>query len=349
MQATERCLAVFLLSMVLCGYTRDAHAASCTTQSQMTAPQRTALSGEARTLLVQMQNGDTQGLRSNTISAVANDFSGIASSVQYLKPLIQNAAVTVDNLYILDASTQPSAVARSDFYCGQPVVAVNLTNLPPGTYALTILHATGVPQPQQVSLILANAGAGQGDKWMLAGLFIKPMVMAGHDGLWYWTSARDYAQKNMDWNASLYYRIAMDLLNPLDALSSPNREKLEHEMDKVKSASLPGPNPTLLTAAGQNYSVTDIGTTTAFGGLDLDVHYTPDAAQASQLHDPPAARLQVVNVMTALLEQHPEIHQAFHGIWVHADQGQSSLFALDLPMDGIPSGSSLGQQHPPAQ
>ncbi|HEY6490217.1 MAG: hypothetical protein WCC26_00970 [Terracidiphilus sp.] len=347
MQAIGRCLNVFLLFIVFCAYACDARAASCTTQSQMTAPQRTALSSEARTLLGQMQNGDTQGLRSNTIPAVANDFSGIAASVQYLKPLIQNAAVTVDNLYILDASTQPAGVARSDFYCGQPVVALNFTNLPAGMYALTILHATGVPQPQQVSLILANAGPGQGDKWMFAGLFIKPMVMAGHDGLWYWTSARDYAQKNMDWNASLYYRIAMDLLNPLDALSSPNREKLEHEMDKVKSASLPGATPTLLAAAGQNYSVTGIGTTTAFGGLDLDVHYAPDASQAAQLHDPPAARQQVVNMMTALLEQHPEIHQAFHGIWVHADQGQTSVFALDLPMDGIPGGSSMSQ-HPTA-
>lgn len=343
MQVTGKCLGLFLLCTACCIHMRDAHAASCTTQSQMTAAQRTALSGQARTLLVQMQGGDTQGLRSNTIPAVANDFSGIAASVQYLKPLIQNATVTVDSLYILDASTQPAAVTRSDFYCGQPVVALNFTNLPAGTYALTILHATGVPQPQQISLILASAGAGQADRWMLAGLFIKPMVMAGHDGLWYWTSARGYAQKNMDWDASLYYRIAMDLLNPLDALSSPNREKLEHEMDKVKSASLPGATPVLLAAAGQNYSVTGIGTTTAFGGLDLDVHYTPDAVQTSQLHDPPAARQQVMNVMTALLEQHPEIHQAFHGIWVHADQGQTSLFALDLPMEGIPGGSSKEQ------
>ena len=30
-----------------------------------------------------------------------------------------------------------------------------------------------------------------------------------------------------------------------------------------------------------------------------------------------------------------ELHDAFHGIWVHANQGQASLFSLELPMDQI--------------
>jgi hypothetical protein len=96
-----------------------------------------------------------------------------------------------------------------------------------------------------------------------------------------------------------------------------------------------------LSGHGASYSVTAIDTTTTFGALDLDVHYTPDPSQATQLRDPPTARKQVVDVMSALLEQHPELHQAFHGIWVHADQGSASLFALELPMDGIiPSNTS---------
>jgi len=43
--------------------------------------------------------------------------------------------------------------------------------------------------------------------------------------------------------------------------------------------------------------------------------------------------------MTALLAQHPGLRQAFHGMWVHADQGDSSLFALELPMDQIATGT----------
>jgi hypothetical protein len=41
--------------------------------------------------------------------------------------------------------------------------------------------------------------------------------------------------------------------------------------------------------------------------------------------------------MTGLLSLHPELRDAFHGIWVHADQGSVSLFALELPMDQIAS------------
>jgi hypothetical protein len=308
------------------------YGASCTTQAQMNVAQRDALLTASRSLLSQMQSGNIQALQANTIPAVASDFSGIAASVANLKPLIQSAAVTIDNLYILDASTEPAGATRTDFYCGQPVVSMNFSDLPPGTYALAIAHATGVPEPQQISLILSKVAP---DRWMLAGLFSKPMILEGHDGIWYWTSARKYAGQNMNWDAWFYYRLATNLLNPLDLLSSPNLEKIQQETDRVKPANLPGPTPVPLTAHGSTYSLTAIDTTTTFGALDLDVHYNPDPSQISQLRDPPTARKQVLDVMTALLEQHPELHQAFHGIWVHADQGPVSLFALELPMDGI--------------
>jgi len=72
----------------------------------------------------------------------------------------------------------------------------------------------------------------------------------------------------------------------------------------------------------------------------LDVHYTPDDAEATQLRDPISARRQVTGVMLALLKMHPELQGAFKGIWVHADQGTASLFALELPMDQIANASA---------
>jgi hypothetical protein len=45
---------------------------------------------------------------------------------------------------------------------------------------------------------------------------------------------------------------------------------------------------------------------------------------------------QVTDIMSALVIQHPELRGAFHGIWVHADQGSASLFSLELPMNSIP-------------
>lgn len=326
----------FMLTLVA-DTPRAVYGASCTTQAQMKVSQRDELLKATRSLAMEIQNGETDALRANTIPAVAADFSGIAASVQNLKPLLQDAAITVDTLYFLDASSQPAGTPRTDFYCGQPVVSLNFTDLPAGIYGLAMVHATGVPQPQQISLILARPSQ---EKWMLAGLFSKPMVFVGHDGLWYWNSARKYAQSNATWAACLYYRIANGLLNPLDILSSPNLEKLQHEADKVKPTNFPGQTPMPLTAHGGTYSIVAVDTTNTFGTLDLDVHYAPDANQAVQLRDPPAARQQVIDVMSALVEQHPDLHQAFHGIWVHADQGQVSLFALDLPMDGIGQSSA---------
>jgi hypothetical protein len=213
-------------------------------------------------------------------------------------------------------------------------VVLNFAGLPPGKYALALVHATGVEKPQQVSLILAQSRG----KWMLAGFFTKPMINAGHDGLWYWVSARKYRQASGKWTAWIYYRMATDLLEPLDNLSSPNLQKLQQEADEIKPVDFPTDKPVTVSSASGAFQLTAVDTTTAFGGLDLEVHYIPDPTQAAQLHDPPSARKQVVGVMTALLATHPELKDAFHGIWVHADQGNASLFALEMPMDQIAAG-----------
>lgn len=313
----------------------SAYAASCTTQALMTPAERNDLSMSARLLLSRAQNGDVNGMKAQTLPAVAADFSGIAASVEQLHPLIQRATLTVDDLYDLDSSTDQPNQPNTQFFCGSPVVVLNFNGLPPGKYALAILHATGVEKPQQISLILARSGS----QWLLAGFFAKPMISAGHDGLWYWVSARRFKQMNGRWAAWIYYRMAASLLDPLDNLTSPNLQKLQQETEEVKPADFPSDKPITVSSPGGAFQLTSVDTSTDFGGLDLDVHYTPDPGQASQLSNPPLARKQMLDIMGALLAAHPELHQAFHGIWVHADQGNSTLFALELPMDQI-TGSS---------
>jgi hypothetical protein len=312
----------------------SAWSANCTTQAQMAASDRNAIVDASRSMMLQVQNGDVRGLKANTLPAVAADFNGIASSVQGLQPLVQAAFITVDAVYDLDASRDPAGAANTQFYCGSPVVVINFNGLPPGKYGLALMHATGVKEPQQVSLILAQSPAKQ---WMLAGFFAKPMVEAGHDGLWYWVSARRYAEGNGKWAAWFYYRLANELLTPMDNLSSPNLQKLQSETTSVKPDSLPTDRPVTVNTNGTAFHVSALDTTTQFGGLDLDVHYLPDATQSAQLRDPPTARKQVVDLMNALLALHPELRSAFHGMWVHADQGNVSLFALELPMEQVGS------------
>jgi hypothetical protein len=123
---------LFLMTLAGAMLPLTARAGSCKTQSQMTAAQRDALSSAARTIAGEVQSGDVQALRANTIPAVAADFSGIAELVDSLKPLVQQAVITVNSLYELDASAESAGAARSDFYCGTPVVVLNFTDLPPG-------------------------------------------------------------------------------------------------------------------------------------------------------------------------------------------------------------------------
>jgi len=336
---SSRALCALSLSLVIAGamLPLTAIAASCKTQSQMTSVQRDAISNAARAMVGEVKSGDAQTLRSNTLPAVAADFSGIAGSIDTLKPLIQNATITIDSVYALDASTEQPGVARTDFYCGNPVVVLNFTDLPPASYALVILHATGVPKPQQISLVLSETAD---HRWLLGGFFSKPMTEGGHDGLWYWVSARKFAEKKMTWDAWFYYRMAANFLDPVDFLSSPNLDKLQHEQSQIKPTDLPGAQqPLMIGGQGSSFQVTTVDTTTTFGPLDIEVQYIPDQAQAAQLHDPPSARRQVTQVMTALLSLHPELRAGFHGIWVHADQGSVSLFSLELPMDQIDSGA----------
>ena len=327
----ERVLAAALIAGACALVVDRAGAASCRTESQVAAPEREALANSVHSLMRAVQSGDVQNLQANTIPQVASDFGGIASSVQTLKPLVQPATITIYNLYFLDASTEPPNAQRTDFYCGTPVVVMNFNGLPPGTYAMALVHATGVPQPQQMALVLAK----NANRWMLAGFFARPMLDAGHSGLWYWTTARAYAQKKMNWDAWFYYRMAANLLEPVDFLVSGNSQKLHRETDQVRPDNLPAQKALQLTANGSTYEVTSIDTSSALGSLDLEVNYNANAAQAGQLRDPPAARKQVLDVMTALLALHPEIRDAFHGIWVHANQGQASAFSLELPMEQI--------------
>ena len=60
----------------------------------------------------------------------------------------------------------------------------------------------------------------------------------GHDGVWYWTRARELARSNMPWAAWYCYDAAHYLELPVDFISSPNLDKLTQEQGKIKAAHL---------------------------------------------------------------------------------------------------------------
>ncbi len=316
---------------------------ACTTESQMSPAQRAVLDQASRALAANIVSGNTNAVEAQTIAAVAARFSGIADSIEAVSPSIQHATVTVDALYQLDA-TDLTIPTDAQFFCGLPgsslIVEMTIPNLPPGTYAFALLHATGVPQPQQLSMILANDPAGSAT-WKLAGLFTRPMTMGGHDGLWFWQQARDYVAKKDYWDAWFCYQTAQFLSQPVDFLTSPNLQKLQREAEKIRPAGLPGAQPLELIADGQSYDITDLHTGDFAGQLDLIVTY-----KAAPNLDPVAARAQVTAIMRALLQLHPELAEAFHGLWVYAAAPNNQTpFALELPIRQIQSTAPNAGQH----
>jgi hypothetical protein len=325
------------------GLALPAFGVSCMTESQMSEAQRSNLQQSAQMLGDNVKAANAAAVRTQTIATVAAQFDGIANSIQTINSSIQHAALTVDALYLLDASDLKAA-EETQFFCGvtgSPLtVEITIPALPPGKYALAVLHATGVPQPQQLSLVLQNDPAGSQD-WKLAGFFTRPMTMGGHDGVWFWNQAREYAAKKQLWDAWFYYQTAQYLLDPVDFISSPNLQKLQREAEQARPDNLPGSDPLHLSSGTQTFDIVSLHTGELSNQLDLVVTYNATPGQ-----DPVAARAQVTAVMRALLQQHPELQTAFHGLWVYAaTPGNQSPFALELPMDQIQNSVPPPGQH----
>lgn len=314
-------------------------AQTCTTESQMTPSRRTHYEQTAHSLGTDILAGNTAAVRANTIAAVASQFSSIAGTIEQVSPLIQRATLTVDALYSLNAQNQRSSgnsnsgANQAQFFCAVPnsalLVTVTIPGLPSGNYLLAIMRATGVQQPQQITLLLQNDPSGSAG-WKLAGLYVRPMTLSGHDGVWFWRKARTFAADKQNLNAWLYYQAAAFLLNPVDFLSSPNLEKLLKEQHQVVPAGLPGKHPMMARAGGKNLDVTGLRTADFSGQLDLVVNY-----KAQGVSDPVSTRAQIILLMKALLTAHPELRDGFHGLWVYAHYGNGQSFAIELPMSQI--------------
>jgi hypothetical protein len=314
-------------------------AETCTTESQMTQAQRVIYEQAARSLGAQILAGNTAAVRANTVAAVAAQFDSIAGSIEQVSPLIAKATLTVNALYNLNAQDlkaggkSGSGANQAQFFCSVPnsalLVTVTIPKLPAGNYLLAVLHATGVEHPQQLTLLMENDPAGSA-MWKLAGLYIRPMTAAGHEGVWYWKKARSFAANKQNLNAYFYYQTAAYLLNPVDFLSSPNLEKLSKEQQEVMPQELSGKAPMMVKAGGQTLAVTSLRTDTFSGALDLVVDYNVQGVS-----DPVSTRAQIVSLMKALLTAHPELREGFHGLWVYAHYSNGQSFAIELPMNQI--------------
>jgi hypothetical protein len=172
----------------------------------------------------------------------------------------------------------------------------------------------------------------------MAGLYPKQLTAAGHDGLWYWTQARQMVSRKELWNAWLYFRQAEALLQPAPFVQSSHFEKLQTEAASVVPPALTAgvtPDAPLVIKGkdGTEYRISNLGVDDSLNLPSIDIAAHIKGGTAS---DPAAERRYNIAAMSALLAAYPELRKPFHGIWVFAEIPGRPPYATEQAMTDIP-------------
>ncbi len=334
---------VCLLPLAGFAFAATLFAEPCIPQSQMMPAERDTIARAGTALAGLAAAGNAEGVRAQTMPQFAKDFAGIASAIHTAAPHLQGASFVTSTVWILDASANKTAADGSaqdaQFFCtlhGSPSqTSFLIPALPPGRYALVVLDTAGTSEPWQVAMLLRQSTPGT---WQLGGLFPRATLAGGHDGLWFWKTARDYAAKKQAWNAWVYYTEAEALLKPVTFLTSSHLDTLQGEREKsaptALSAGIGTSQPLVLTGKAGEVRVTSLEAENApnhADGIDLLAHIHAEDA----LPDPVASRARNAAAARALVTAYPELRSAFHGVWVVADLPNGANYVSEEPMNSL--------------
>jgi hypothetical protein len=313
----------------------------CTTQSQMSAADRSALMGAALGLAAKVQANDVSGLRAATVAEYAKDFNGIGDVVASTAARVKGGTPTVEQVYLLDGSqlkrNADGTVPDSQFFCSLNKTVAEadflIPGLLPGRYGFAIVDVPNGISPWRLSFLLRQE---QG-QWEMAGFYPKAVTAAGHDGLWYWTQARTMTAQKQPWNAWLFYQEAENLLLPANFIQSTHLEKLKAEESAATPTALSdgvSPEAPLVVKGvdGAEYHFTGLGVDDSLAKDKVDViaHL-----KVEQIGDTVAARKRNADATAALLAAYPEMRKPFHGVWMFAEAPGQNPFATEQAMSEI--------------
>ncbi len=308
-------------------------AATCTMQGELLAPDRDSLVATGGRLSEAVAQQDYAALQAALLPAEAAEWDGIREAVEQSAPLVKSGQAQLQSVYLLDASSQ-AGTADTQFFCsdasGSLTVTMTMRALPPGRYAVVLADAAGAPLGGPWGLILAWDGTGAGAGWKLAGLTIRQGIFDGHDGVWYWTRARELAKADQAWSAWYCYEAARWLLLPVDFLASPNLDKLGQEQGLIKNSPQEA-FPLTLQDGPRTWKVDALRLDASLRQADLAVTY-----ESTGVTDPAAVRTEAVAVLSALLKAQPGLRENIHGLWAYAMKDGKRTPVMELPMGQIP-------------
>ena len=315
-----------------------ARAQSCTTQAKMTAEQRAQVGAAAYRLGSAVVAGDTNTVQGSTISQYATNFTATANLIHATATHLAGDHVAISEVFLLDATNRKeNDTSEAEFSCPLTGTAAeadfSIGGLPPGRYAFAMVEAAG-PAPWLLSFLLQEDGS---TGWKMAGFYPHPRAVAGHDGLWYWTTARADAKAGKPWLAWVLYGEADELLRPANFASSTNLDRLRTETHSAAppalSSGLSAGTPLALSGPnGSSYRITGLNSQPSEDGkqLNLIVHL-----EAEPKADPNAAGARNLAAAEALLSAHPELRSGFDNLWVLAEAPNTNPFVTERPMAEI--------------
>jgi hypothetical protein len=303
------------------------------TQAELAGPARDALVAAGGRLSEALAQQDYAALQAALLPAEAGEWDGIHAAVELAAPLVKGGQVQLTNVYLLDASGL-AGPADTQFFCssadGSLTVTMSMQALPPGKYGVVLGNAAGAPLGGQWGLILAWDGAGAAAAWKLAGLTVRQGIFDGHDGVWYWTRARELAKADQPWSAWFSYETARSLLMPVDFLSSPNLDKLVHEQGLIRNSPQDA-FPLTVSAGDRTWKIDAVHLDASLRQADLAVAY-----ESTGVTDPAAQRTEAIAVLSAFLKAQPGLRENFHGLWAIAVNNGKRSPVMELPMGQIP-------------
>jgi hypothetical protein len=237
---------------------------ACTTQSAMSGELRQTLADSALAVATAVKAGDAERVRSMSASDIAANFDATAFIVRQTSAAITNDTLRVTQLYRLDASARKAGdTSEADFGCplagSTNEVDFSIPGLPPGIYAFAIVEADG-DRPWLLPMLLVE----QGSAWKMVGFYPHARTAAGHDGLWYWTTARADAKAGKKWLAWVLFGQADQLLRPANFVTSTHLDQLRSERHSNAPGELTdgigADNPLVIKAKdGSEFHFTSVG------------------------------------------------------------------------------------------
>ena len=316
--------------VLLLGSGGSAFAQACLAASDMDEVTRAALVSTAKRYFDMAARGDSAALRQNAIASLASDFSGIETAVKDNQSNFAGAQATPRPPFLLQAEGK-APLERAEFLCGvfaaqgqtKDSAVFLIPNLPPGNYGVVTLDVTTAKGPYTLSFVLQQ----QGGEWKLGGFYAKPAQVAGHDGNWFASRAREFKAKAQFHNAWFYYLQARDLLAPVPFMFTMVTDKADDESQSVKPADLP---PADLIASSKTFKLINMFPLAVGKDLDLVAKY-----QSTDVSNTTKTFQDNTTVMKALVAKYPEFRDAFDGLVVRAVEPSGRDYGSLLAMKDI--------------